>query len=120
MKKNEVYNFIDNYSEVAILMDDDGIVIHHNNNVFDYQFFEKPILGKNISKIFLEKSKLLGPLTYAQALNCQEKDRLCWLQQDTILNTEYYEDILYTTIRIIVALDREYLILLINKAQSFK
>ncbi|OBU43864.1 hypothetical protein [Photobacterium damselae] len=119
MKKSELYNFIDKYSGVALLVDEHSVVIYHNNNIFNYQWYDDPIVGCNISNLFLNNSKNIGPLAYAQALNCLEKDRICWLTQEAIFNTEYYENVLYTTIRIIVKVEsKEYLLLLIDEASE--
>ncbi|MHA6607417.1 hypothetical protein [Photobacterium damselae] len=116
MKINNLYEFIDNYSGIALLMDENSIVVYHNNNIFNFAFRNKKIIGSNLSDIFLDYSRKLGPITYIQALNFQEKNRLCWLNQEIMFNTEYYDNILFTIIRMIINIDKEHLLLLIDKA----
>lgn len=117
MVRDELYGFIRSYSGVAILTNDKDVVVYHNSTAINCHFYDPPIMGKNLSSIFISKSKSLGPLEYAQALNCQEIDRLCWLSRQNIVGTEYFEKKLYTTIRMIVNLDGDYhLLLLIDSA----
>lgn len=118
MKMNDLCNFINYYSGIAILTDNESNIVHYNNNIFDYLPYKISLKNKNLYKIFIENSIKRGALAYAQVLYCQEFDRRCWLNQEIIINTEYYERELFTTIRFIVHLDKDYLLLLINKVNN--
>ncbi|OBU25703.1 hypothetical protein [Photobacterium aquimaris] len=120
MQIKNVYEFIDNYLGVALLIEEGGNVVYHNSIVFEYHIIDNNsnIIGENLSKIFLEKAKKEGPLTHAQALRGIEISRLCWLNQGISLNFEHYDNILYRTIRMIIKFDKEYMILLIDKANQ--